>query len=32
MNVIINQNSDAIKTIPDIEVDPVRGSVVFGSG
>lgn len=32
VNVIINQNSDAVKEIPDIEVCPVRGSVVFGSG
>lgn len=32
MNVIINQNSDAVAEIKDIEVCPMRGSVVFGSG
>ena len=31
VNVIINQNGDE-KAVGDVQVDPVKGSVVFGSG
>jgi len=31
VNVIINQNGDE-KIVGDVQVDPIKGSVVFGSG